>query len=166
MSTMHLSPNSSKETIIKASNQVLKLSCLRALVIVWNSMPTILMLWLPKLLNISTCSMYWAEKASRLKTQLQFIYPWYDLQLQIVVQYGTTPLPLSRGRMYTEIHLQDHRTCTFIQRSSPMSTTTHIRWKTNWTLPGYSLKDTEETHSPNTSVQRGRLRTITKQRCI
>ena len=100
MSTMHLSPNSSKETIIKASNQVLKLSSLRALVIRWNSMPTILMLWLPKLLNISTCSMYWAEKASRLKTQLQFIYPWYDLQLQIVVQYGTTPLPLTTLKRY------------------------------------------------------------------
>ena len=95
MSTMNLCPNSLKETIIKASNQVLIPSSLRAIVVGWNSMPTISVLWLPKLLKISTCSMYWAEKASRLKTQLQFIYPWYDLQLQIVVQYGTTLLPLT-----------------------------------------------------------------------
>ena len=163
---MHLSPNSSKETIIKASNQVLKLSSLRALVIRWNSMPTILMLWLPKLLNISTCFMYWAEKASRLKTRLYI--PDTICNCKLLCSMAPRPylLPLSRGRMYTEIHLQDHRTCTFIQRSSPMSTTTHIRWKTNWTLPGYSLKDTEETHSPNISVQWGRLQTITKQRSI
>lgn len=40
MSTMHLSPNSSKETIIKASNQVLELSSLRALVIGFDAMVT------------------------------------------------------------------------------------------------------------------------------
>ena len=68
MLTMYLCSKGSKETIIWTSNQVLIPSSLGALVIGWNSMLAILMLLLPKLLNNSTCSVYWADQALRLKT--------------------------------------------------------------------------------------------------
>ena len=74
-------------------------------------------------------------------------------------------LPLWRGKMYAEMHLQDHCTCTFIQRSSLISKTTQIRWKTKWTLSGYTLRDTKRgTHSPNISTRQGCL--DTNQRTI
>lgn len=59
-------------------------------------------------------------------------------------------LPLWRGRIYTEMHPQDHQTRTFMQMYE-MSKTTQIGWKAKWTLSRYHPKDTKRETTLQTS---------------
>ena len=76
-------------------------------------------------------------------------------------------LPLRRGRIYTEMHPQDHQNPAPSCRCMKCLKNTQIGWKAKWTLSRYHQKDTKrETHSPNISLRWGCLHTITKQRTI
>lgn len=168
MLTMYLCSKGSKETIIWTSNQVLIPSSLGALVIGWNSMLAILMLLLPKLLNNSTCSVYWADQALRLKT------------VTICISLIGSALEYCCAvwhHILTSYHSEEVeyiQKCTLkIIKPAPSCRcmkclkNTQIGWKAKWTLSRYHQKDTKrETHSPNISLRWGCLHTITKQRTI